>query len=102
MGKSNEPREVVFQGDHPAFVSGKKYTYKAYSDGTAKVGKRVAASTMKGRLAGKMICTPRHVAPVGKCRLTARKDQKVAVRAAHQPVLLAGDMLSDKWLKRKL
>ena len=110
MPASNDPRYVMFKGDHPYFEDGERYTYSQYSrwtednceDGGVKL------STMKGRLSKLHHCEKHHLLSPKKFML--RNDRVINAKGFHhaarrnvltQSRLTAEEAFSQKWLIKK-
>ena len=110
MPASNDPRYVMFKGDHPYFEDGERYTYSQYSNYTEQHCEDggVKLSTIKGRLAKSHHCMNHHLLSPKKFML--RQDRVVNGKGFHhaarkkvltQSRLSAEEAFSQKWLSKK-
>lgn len=108
MPAKNDPREVMFKGDHPYFEDGTEYTYKEYSRWTKDNCEHggVKISTMKSRLRNLNYCENDHLLSPNTY---LQRESRVVVgwREIKQNLLTQSRLteeeeLSQEWLCKKL
>lgn len=102
----------MFQGQHPYFKHGQRYTHQQYCRWTAENNEdgAVLYSTMKGRLSKEIYCTSKHLLSVKDFLEESKKAQQLKgccadsaeARLRQSRLESSTEKLSQQWLSAKL